>query len=443
MKKIFFIAFLLLFCLTNSNAQQNSYKQVTVLQAIDKKMLIDSLCKRLSIFYVSAEKATEITKTLQNNLQNGLYDKLSNPVLFAEKVNEEMRKISKDKHLNLAFDPVGIATQVQSTQNNALENLRKYESQIRRQSYGLKEIKMLEGNIGYFRIDEFVSPAYSAENTITALNFLATSNAIILDMRYSKGGDVALIQVIISQLYKKDTTIHLNNFYHRASNTSSSLFTIANLKGTKMPNIPVYVLISKNTFSAAEALAYNLQSLHRATIVGEVSAGGANAGNTEILTNLFSLFLPTEKTINPITGTNWEGVGVIPDVKIEAEKAVEKAQILAAEKIVNLANGKEKTAYQWTLEVLQAKEKMFKVNSEKLQSYIGVYGVRTLSVEKNKLYYQRAGKPKIELLPVDETTFYLSTSTDIKLKIVLENQKNVAILLSYQDGGEDRYAINE
>jgi retinol-binding protein 3 len=38
---------------------------------------------------------------------------------------------------------------------------------------------------------------------------------------------------------------------------------------------------------------------------------------------------------NPITKTNWEGVGVEPDVKVAAEDALTTAQALAAKEIAS------------------------------------------------------------------------------------------------------------
>jgi C-terminal processing protease CtpA/Prc len=454
--KILLLSSYLVLCSIFAQAQQ-----INTLKQTDKKAVIDSLCMLLNTYYVSAEKATQITNTLQTNFKNGSYDKLNNPNFFTDAINATMRLMSQDKHLNLAFDPEGIKAQLKAETKvittNESENLQKYLTQIKRQSYGFKEIKMLEGNVGYLRIDDFFSPNYAAETAIAALNFLSSSEAIIFDMRYNKGGDASMIQVIISQLYKKDTTIHLNSFYHRATNTTSEMFTIPNLKGNKMPEIPVYVLTSKETFSAAEALAYDLQSLKRATIIGEVTAGGANAGNTAIVTQLFTLFLPSEKTINPITKTNWEVVGVIPDVITTANNALEKAHIIALENLVksvkniensnknntnNSRNNKEKELYQWTLDVVKAKQNLIQIPSEKLKSFVGVYGVRTLSIENNTLYYQRAGKPKIKLIPLNENTFVLSTTPDIKIKMISENNKITAILMTYQDGGQDNYERN-
>ncbi|MEO0456712.1 MAG: S41 family peptidase, partial [Cyanobacteria bacterium P01_A01_bin.114] len=87
------------------------------------------------------------------------------------------------------------------------------------------------------------------------------------------------------------------------------------------------------TFSAAEEFAYNLQQLKRAVIVGEATAGGANPGQGIRLDDHFWMFLPTGRAINPITGSNWEGTGVIPDFKIPAELSLQAAHLIGLKKV--------------------------------------------------------------------------------------------------------------
>jgi C-terminal processing protease CtpA/Prc len=92
-----------------------------------------------------------------------------------------------------------------------------------------------------------------------------------------------------------------------------------------MPDVPLFILTSHHTFSAAEAFAYHLQALKRATIVGEVTGGGANPAEFLTLAHGFTVAIPNGRSINPITKTSWEGVGVKPDVEVPADRALEEA----------------------------------------------------------------------------------------------------------------------
>jgi C-terminal processing protease CtpA/Prc len=104
--------------------------------------------------------------------------------------------------------------------------------------------------------------------------------------------------------------------------------------GPRLPDTPLFVLCSARTFSAGEEFAYDLQALRRATIVGETSRGGANPGRVHRLDEHFAAFIPDARAINPVTGDNWEGRGVRPDVACAADQALGRAHRLALEALL-------------------------------------------------------------------------------------------------------------
>ncbi len=89
---------------------------------------------------------------------------------------------------------------------------------------------------------------------------------------------------------------------------------------------------SQMTWMNDEEFAYNLQNLGRATIVGETTGGGAHPGADVRIDDHFGAFIPAGRAINPITKTNWEGVGVKPDIEVTAEKALATARLMALKK---------------------------------------------------------------------------------------------------------------
>ena len=91
----------------------------------------------------------------------------------------------------------------------------------------------------------------------------------------------------------------------------------------------VYVLTSGTTFSAGEEISYNLKAQGRAVLVGETTRGGAHPTEVFPITPTFEITVPVARAVNPVTGGNWEGTGVKPDVAIEAESALGKAHDLA------------------------------------------------------------------------------------------------------------------
>src|SRR5262249_10427141 len=88
---------------------------------------------------------------------------------------------------------------------------------------------------------------------------------------------------------------------------------------------PIYVLTSSQTFSGGEEFTYDLQALERAVVVGERTAGGAHLTAPVRIDDHFTLRVPFARAVNPITHTDWEGVGVMPAVEATAVDALQVA----------------------------------------------------------------------------------------------------------------------
>jgi C-terminal processing protease CtpA/Prc len=187
----------------------------------------------------------------------------------------------------------------------------------------------LDGNIGYLRIDGFLPPEECGPRAAAAMTFLADTDALIIDARENHGGDPASVAIVVSYLYDAGDEIHINDIYWRPDNSTRQYWTIQSLPGRRYPNKPVYLLTSHETFSGGEELAYDLQTEKRATLVGEVTGGGANPGGPSKIGEHFALFVPQGRAVNPVTKTDWEGTGVKPDVATTAARALDTAYLAA------------------------------------------------------------------------------------------------------------------
>jgi C-terminal processing protease CtpA/Prc len=165
------------------------------------------------------------------------------------------------------------------------------------------------------------------------MNFLADTHALIFDLRQCKGGFPGMLALLSSYLFA-EAPLHLSSIYWRDEDCTQQYWTLPYVPGRRFIDKPVYVLTSKVTFSGGEEFAYDLQALKRATIVGEKTDGGAHAGASYRLHPHFKAFIPIGRVINPITGTNWEGCGVSPDIIVPQEQALEVAYQLALQAIL-------------------------------------------------------------------------------------------------------------
>ncbi|MCA9296088.1 MAG: tetratricopeptide repeat protein, partial [Phycisphaerales bacterium] len=163
----------------------------------------------------------------------------------------------------------------------------------------------------------------ASETIAAAMQVLAHTDAVMFDMRQNGGGFPHTVRFLCSYLFDEPT--HLNSLYFRQGDRTEEFWTLDDLPGTRMPEVPVFVLTSAETFSGAEEFCYNLRTQERATLVGETTRGGANPGGLFDVNPQLEIFIPRGRAINPITGTNWEGTGVEPHIAVDAASALDKA----------------------------------------------------------------------------------------------------------------------
>ncbi len=294
------------------------------LTAQQRQQAIEELIRNLNDAYVFPQKAAAMEKMLRDHLAAKRYDDCDSAAKFAERMSEDLQAVCHDKHLRMR---AGAATPM------ALRQLSPEEGA--RSNYGFVRAEILPGNVGYLKLNMFHPSADAQKTAAAALEFLKSCDALIFDLRENGGGSPEMIRFISSYLFDKPT--HLNSFYDRAANRTSETWTLENVPGQRFrSDLPVYVLISNYTFSGAEEFTYNLRCLDRATIVGETSGGGAHPVQPRVLAARFTVMIPFARAENPITKSNWEGVGVEPHIKVPASQALEAAQEDVAKRLSKL-----------------------------------------------------------------------------------------------------------
>lgn len=397
--------------------------------------VINKASELLSDKYVFPETASEMGKYIKDQFKKGIYSDLNDPVKFSMKLTEDLQSVSRDRHVRVNFSPEMIKRKKASGNQNDDEISPEFLEELKKENYGFRQVERLSGNIGYIDFREFGPGEIIKDKVAAAMSFVENCDALIFDMRYNGGGDPTGIQVITSYLFGEEP-VHLNDMYFRSKDTLDQFWTLKDIKGKRMPDVPVFVLTSSYTFSGAEEFSYNLKNLKRAVIVGETTGGGANPGGMEIIDDNFTVFIPTGRAINPITKTNWEGTGVKPDVEINSLKALTKAHILALEILSqNLSDEREKNTYKWMIESLSATLNDIEIDTDLLKKYEGRYGDRAVYLENGKLYYQRAGRQKFELTPMSENTFMLKEIDFFRLRFESDANGNITSVTGLYDNG--------
>lgn len=299
---------------------QDAARKPEELTKKERKEVVKKINLLLKDNYVFPDKALKIGNHLKAKIRKGAFKSFKDPEAFAKALTKEIWSIFEDRHLRVR---VRRPRKVQEQKRDPLLDGYLRSLQFKEDNYGFKNVKILEGNVGYLDF-RFFGPVKSCKKVVaSAMSFLENTDAVIIDMRKNGGGSPETVQLVCSYFF--DKKVHLNSLYWRRGDFTQEFWTLDNIDGKKRPDVPLFVLTAKRTFSGAEEFSYNMLTRERATLVGEVTGGGANPGGGNIINDKFMIFIPTGRAINPITKTNWEGTGVKPHIVIDAEKALDRA----------------------------------------------------------------------------------------------------------------------
>jgi retinol-binding protein 3 len=413
--------------------------QLPALDTATQKAIIDKVTSTLNKAYVFADQAASIDSLLHAKLSAGAYREATDPALFTQQAMTDVRTVCKDRHLSLAtFLPSELNP---SDPKDSLRLAEQDRENQRKSNFGFKKVEILPGNIGYLEFDRFADAARAGETAVAAMNFLANTDALIIDLRQNGGGDASMIQLLTGYFLRESQL--LVSWYHRENDETIQSYSLPYVPGQRLLDTPLYILTSKNTFSAAEEFTYDLKNLKRATVIGDTTGGGAHTVADTLFdfgTFQIGLRIPSGRSISPVTKTNWEGVGVIPDLVVPADQALLAAKLEATKNLqAKAADDHQKGVLAWAQAGLENELHPYRLATKNLNQYPGVFGPRRIFLENRALIYQREDRPKYRLVPMGQDLFSLEGLDYFRLKFERNEKGTIEGLIGlYDDGRQDK-----
>jgi retinol-binding protein 3 len=296
--------------------------------------VIEGILNTLQRYYVFPEVARRMEEDIRGRLSNGDYDGITTGSALRDTLTAHLQEVSRDKHLRVFFSAE--PRPIRLEREPSVEEQEEFRRYAAARNFGFERVERLAGNVGYLDLRGFFPAEVGGDVAVAAMRFLANASALIIDLRQNGGGSPDMVALISSYLFDQPT--HLNNLYWREGDRTQQFWTLPYVPGKRSAATPVYVLTSNHTFSGAEEFAYNLRNLKRAVIVGEVTGGGAHPGGGFPIDEHFGVGVPTGRAINPISGTNWEGTGVTPDILVSQEDALKVAHAAALKALLEQPN---------------------------------------------------------------------------------------------------------
>ncbi|QKZ21724.1 S41 family peptidase [Streptomyces chartreusis] len=295
---------------------------MTTLTELQPAPVIDETTRLLTEHYVFPEIAGQVADLLQRRLDEGAYD-VDGVEELARAVTADLQSVNGDRHLRLKHHTEPVSPAQGAATMEAMR--RDFDTSLG----GAPRVELLDGGVAVLELAPMLFPLeWAAEPLGAALTLVSRARALIVDLRANRGGDPDTVAFVCS--YLLDERTHLNTMHWRDGERREQSWSLPHVPGARFGGSkPLYVLSGDSTFSAAEELAYDLQQLGRALVVGEPTRGGAHPCKGWTVHPHLEVTIPMGRAINPVSGTNWEGTGVQPDIPCAAADSLDHAHTLA------------------------------------------------------------------------------------------------------------------
>jgi hypothetical protein len=295
------------------------------MQQADITAITHDLAGLVAERYVFPGLGADLSQLLEDRLADGRYTLVPDEESLATTLTQDLQSLNGDKHLRLRHS----ASELPERGDEAAE-LAAMAAWAQRSTGGIARAERLDGNIGYLNLQPLLfPPSIAGEAVAAAMTLVAPADALLIDVRQCLGGDPGMVAMLCTYLFGAEP-VHLIDIISRPAADGTAAvrqsWTMPFAPGRRFgPDKPVFVLTSGTTFSGGEELAYDLQQLGRATVVGERTRGGAHPVEMFPIRPHLQATIPIARSLSPVSGGNWEGTGVLPDIPVAAGEALDAA----------------------------------------------------------------------------------------------------------------------
>jgi hypothetical protein len=393
---------------------------LTSLTAGQRAAAVEAIIAAVREKFVTPERVPAIEARLRAGVTSGRYDTES-PGNFAERITEDLRESSQDRHMYLNVDPAQYALAIAATGTPEEDPaMAAYWRRLAvRSNHGLPEMRILPGNIRYLKVagftwvDDESGAAYDA-----AARFLRDGDAIVIDLRGNGGGSHGAVNYLISHFLAPN---RLEMTFLQGGEPPSQSRSLGYLPAGRLTGRPLYVLIDGRTGSAAEAFAYDVQQFRLGRLVGAKTGGAANNNGFTPIAPGFMLSVSFGRPVHAVSQSNWEGVGVSPDVAVAPQQALDTALSLALADLEGRAgaNPADRADWAWARSGIDARLHPVAIPADRLRPLAGTYGSNRVVFRDDTLWLERAERPTARLIPMTGDGLFLAEGYDDALRVRL------------------------
>lgn len=355
---------------------------------------------------------------------------------FAASLAQGLVRASDDLHFSVAFDPAEVVADRQAKADGEATTQAQRHSE-RAANFGFRDARRLDGDLAYIRFDFFADPQDAQETAAGAMRFAEGAKGLIFDLRYNNGGVLEMAQFLMSYLYPagKDQKFFDYFYGENGVRVERSQWSLPAVPGQRSADIPVVVLTGSTSFSAAEWMAFSLQKLDRATVIGEQTSGGAHPVTRVPIDDRFMLQVPFGQIRDPVDGQDFEGVGVTPDLVVPASDALFAAQKFLLQSRADAGDPDAK----WALVPIDFAVSGQTATGTDLDDAAGVYEGRSLVRTPAGLAYHWRDRFVLALEPIGNDLFAVQGTDDYRFRLVREDGRVTGLERVWKSGETATY----
>lgn len=314
------------------------------IDAAGRHEVVHALAQAMRDSYVFPAVGKRVAQELEARDARGAYDRDVTVKALGDALGRDVRTLADDRHLRVDFYPdFG-----KDGGPGGMPSAEVRGEWIARHGYGIERVERLPGNVGLLRVDAFPDADLMADAYGSAMRLLSGTDALIIDLRHNGGGTPEAVAYLMSYFFDVDDGRELFDVYNHDDGTTRQYWSFP-VSGPRYLR-PVYLLVSARTMSAGESFAYFMQAQKRATVVGDVTWGGANPVRPVELKHGLVAGIPFMRAFDPKTGKNWEHVGVKPDVPADPAHAEQVAYVALLKALLPKASGEDRDAAKAALD---------------------------------------------------------------------------------------------
>jgi hypothetical protein len=400
--------------------------------------IVEEVAQLVSDNYVFEDKGGEMAEYIRRRLKENAYGPTTSLGELTKMVTDDLRSVANDAHL-------GIVDMRRFGGGGARAEELREEFNRRRlpyRNYGFQKVDRLPGNIGYIELDELAHVEMDGENfggesAQAALQLISNCSAVIFDLRDNFGGRDEMVKMLLSPFFSSPQHILTDKYRGRPDR---ELWTQAAAFAGKLAEVPLYVLISQHTVSGGEMFAFVLKNRKRAILVGEKTRGAAHKTHLFPLKDFkLNVAIPVGTVIDPVTGTDWEGKGVEPDVSVPSGRALDTAYLDALEKTLQADPARwQRVEIEWAVLDAEARLNPVVLKPADMVQYTGLFGERRITAVEGSLIYQREGAEAYKLQPMSQDLFRFQDPAMfyVRLKFLRDASGRVTTMVLLYDTGQ-------